>query len=66
MNIFDKYFLKKDNLLKRRIEIDSTLYEKLSELSEEYDASINKMVNVAIIEMIETENVKLYERSDNE
>ena len=62
MNTFDKYFLKKDNLLKRRIEIDNSLYEKLVELAEIYDASINKMVNVAIIEMIKTENVKLYER----
>lgn len=66
LNTFDKYFLKKDNLLKRRIEIDNSLYEKLVELAEIYDASINKMVNVAIIEMIKTENVRLYERSDNE
>lgn len=66
MDIFDKYLLKKDNLLKRRFEIDSTLYEKLSKLTEVYDASINKMVNIAIIEMIETENVKIYERPNSE
>lgn len=66
MGIFDKYLLKKDNLLKRRFEIDSTLYEKLSELTEVYDASINKMVNIAIIEMIKTENVQVYERPDSE
>lgn len=29
MSVFDKYLLKKDNLLKRRIEIDNSLYEKL-------------------------------------
>ena len=29
MNTFDKYLLKKDNLLKRRIEIDNSLYEQL-------------------------------------
>lgn len=66
MNIFDKYLLKKDKLLKRRVEIDSSLYEKLVELTEVYDASINKMVNLAIIELIETENVKIYEKPDNE
>ena len=66
MNIFDKYLLKKDNLLKRRVEIDNTFYEKLVELSNEYDASINKLVNIAIIDMIETENIKLYERPENE
>ena len=66
MSVFDKYLLKKDNLLKRRIEIDNSLYEKLVELSNIYDASVNKLVNIAIINMIETENVELYEKKDNE
>ena len=66
LNILDKYFLKKDKLLKRRIEIDNTLYEKLIELTEVYDASINKIVNVAIIELIKSGNVNVYEKSDNQ
>lgn len=66
MGMFDKYLFKKDRLIKRRIEIDSTLYKKLVELSNEYDASINKLVNIAIIEMIKTENVKVYEKPENE
>ncbi len=66
MNTFDKYLLKKDKLLKRRIEIDSLLYEKLSNLSNIYDASVNKLVNIAIIELLKTENVKIYERPQNE
>ena len=66
MNIFDKYLLKKDNLLKRRVEIDNTFYEKLVELSNEYDASINKLVNIAIIDMINNENIAIYERAENE
>lgn len=66
MKTFDKYLLKKDNLLKRRIEIDSSLYQELAKLTEIYDASINKLVNIAIIEMIETENIKLYERPEHE
>ena len=64
--VFDKYFFKRDNILKRRMEIDSSLYEKLQELSNIYKASINKLVNVAIIEMIETNNVNLYDRADGE
>ena len=60
--LFDKYLLKKDNLLKRRIEIDNSLYEKLVELSNIYDVSINKLVNIAIINLIETENVELYKK----
>ncbi len=66
MSIFEKYFLRKDKLLRRRIEIDNSLYEKLIELSKLYDASINKLVNIAIIEMIKTENVNIYERQNNE
>lgn len=67
MSIFDKYVLKKENILKKRIAIDSLLYEKLMELSNNvYDASINKLVNIAIIDLIKTKNVKLYERPENE
>ncbi len=66
MNIFDKYLLKKDKLLRRRIEIDNSLYEKLVELSKLYDASINKLINIAIIELVESEKVVIYKRADNE
>ena len=67
MSIFDKYVLKKENILKKRIAIDSLLYEKLMELSNNvYDASINKLVNIAIIDLIKTKNVNLYERPEIE
>ena len=66
MNTFDKYLLKKDKLLRRRIEIDNSLYEQLVKLADVYNASINKLVNIAIIEMIKTENVNVYEKPDNE
>ena len=64
--VFDKHFYKRDNILKRRIEIDASLYERLKELSNIYEASINKLVNVAIMEMVENNNVKLYDRPENE
>ena len=64
--VFDKYFLKRDNILKRRIEIDVSLYSKLKELSEIYDASINKLVNVAVIEMVKNNNVNIYDRLETE
>lgn len=66
MSIFDEYLLKKDKLLRRRIEIDCSLYEKLKALAKEYDASINKIVNIAIIDMIEKENINIYKRPENE
>lgn len=66
MTIFDNYLLRKDRLVRRRIEIDNSLYEQLKDLSQIYDASINKLVNIAILDMIKNNNIKLYERPDME
>lgn len=66
MSVFDKYLLNKDKLLRRRVEIDNTLYEKLMELAKQYDTSVNKLVNIAIVELINTENIQIYERPYNE
>lgn len=66
MSVFDKYLLNKDKLLRRRVEIDNTLYEKLTELAKQYDTSINKLVNIAIVELINTENIQIFERPYNE
>ena len=57
MGILEKYLLPKDNILRKKIEIDNTLYEKVEELAKnKYDASVNKIVNIAIIGLIEKEN----------
>ena len=62
MPFFDK-FSKKEQLISRTLEIDESLYIELERLSKTvYDASINKLVNAAIQEIIETENVNLYEK----
>ncbi len=67
MGVFDKYVLKQEKTLRRRIEIDISLYEKLKELSNDvYDASVNKLINVAIIDMIKEDNVEIYTRPDEE
>ena len=44
MSVFDDYFLKKDNLLRRRVEIDSSLYEELENLKSKYGLSIYKLI----------------------
>lgn len=57
---------KKDNMIKEKIirktfSVDDRLYDKLKYLSDNiYDVSINKLVNICIKELIDTENVKLY------
>ena len=66
MGILDRYLLKRDNILRKKVEIDNTLYEEVVELSKIYDASANKIINIAILGLIESENVKLYKKPDNE
>jgi len=67
MSVFNKYLLTKDSSVRRRIEIDVSLYEQLADLaSNVYDASINKLVNIALIELINTEKVEIYKRKDGE
>ena len=66
MSVFDKYLFSKDTGVRRKIEVDATLYEKLDELTNVYDASINKLVNIAIIALISTCDVKIYERRKND
>lgn len=67
MKILDKYLLKKEKTVSKKIDIDNSLYEKLAQIAnKEYDASINKIVNIAILELIETEDVNLYKKKDDE
>lgn len=66
MSVFD-CFPPKENLVKRTVEIDLTLYEKLEYLSQNvYDASINKLINVCIETLIESKNLNLYSKPKNE
>lgn len=66
MSIFSK-FPPKEKLITRTYGIDLSLYEKLNYLSTEiYDASINKLVNACLEELISTKNVLLYSRPKNE
>ncbi len=66
MSIFEDRLWKKDKILRRRIEIDNTLYEGLIKIVEEYDTDISNLVNMAIENLINTEKVELYERAKEE
>lgn len=62
MGAFDR-FCKRENLLKKTIEIDDNLYEKLNELSKNvYQTSTNQLINACIEELLKTRNIKVYER----
>lgn len=60
MSVFDRYY-KKEKLLSRKLDIEEEIYNELEHLSKDvYDASINKLVNSAIEELLKTEKIQLY------
>lgn len=65
MASFDK-FDKKEKIIPRTIEVEDNFYAMLEKLSKEkYDASINKLVNASIEELLKTERIQTYERSSD-
>lgn len=66
MSVLDRFWTK-DEIVQKTIEIESSLYDEIEFLSENvYDASISKIINACIDELIDTENVKLYVKEKNE
>ena len=66
MSVFDRFY-DKDVLVQKTFEIECNLFDRLEFLSENiYDASISKLINACIDELVETENIKLYPKDDNE
>ncbi|MCX8075031.1 MAG: hypothetical protein N2749_05545 [Clostridia bacterium] len=62
MSIFSNLPKKEDKIMLRKtFKIDEIMYERLKYLSDNiYDASINKLVILAIEDLIKTENIKVY------
>ena len=64
MSCFNRFY-KKEELISRTLDIDEELYIELEKLSKDiYDASISKLVNASIEELIRTEEVKIYKRTN--
>ncbi len=60
MTAFDRFY-KKEKIISKKLDIEENAYNELEHLSQEiYDASINKLVNSAIEELLKTEKIKLY------
>ncbi len=65
MSSFNRFY-KREKLISKTLEIDEELYDKLEILSKNvYEASINKLVNAAIEDLIKNENVKFYKNERN-
>ena len=60
MGAFDRFW-KRELLLKKTIEIDDDLYDRINELSKMvYHTSTNQLINGCIEELLKNKNVKLY------
>lgn len=66
MGAFDRFW-KRDNLLKKTIMIDNSLYETLNEIAKnKYQTSTNQLINACIEELIRTKNIKIYAKEKGE
>ena len=64
MSVFDCFY-NKEKLIRKTVEIDNDLYDKLSEiLKGKYNTSVNMLINASIEELIKTENINLYAKED--
>ena len=64
--LFDTVFRKRENKIRRNYEIEDSLYSKLEELAKVYDASVTQLINECLAYLIETENIAIYQKDDNE
>ena len=64
--LFDDIFKKRENKIRRNYEIEDRLYSELEELAKVYDASVTELINACLAHLIETENIVLYQKDDNE
>lgn len=66
MSILDRFW-ERDELIQKTFEIESSLYDQVEHLSNNvYDATISKIINACIDYLIETEDVRLYPKENNE
>ena len=64
MTCFSRFY-KKEKMISRTLDIDENLYLELERLSNDvYDASISKLVNAAIEELIKKEDINIYENKN--
>jgi len=53
---------KRENKYRRNYEIQESLYAQLEYLSEIYDATIPEIINICVDYLIQTQNVRFFER----
>lgn len=66
INIFSRFY-DKDIIVQKTFEIETSLYDRIEFLSENiYDASISKLINACIDDLVKTEDIRIYPKDGNE
>ena len=66
ISVFNRFY-DKDVIIQKTFEIETSLYDKIEFLSENiFDASISKLINACIDDLVETEDIKLYPKDGTE
>lgn len=64
MSCFSRFY-KKEKMISKTLEIDEDLYNELEKLSKNtYDASVSKLVNAAIENLLQTKDIRIYKREN--
>ena len=64
--MLEKYFWKREDKIKRNYDIDDVLFEKMRYATDIYDAGIADIFNACIMELIQNEDVRLYETKESD
>lgn len=66
INVFNKFY-DKDIIVQKTFDIETKLFDRIEFLSENiYDASISKLINACIDDLVDTEDIKLYPKDGTE
>lgn len=58
---FDNVFQRREELIRKSIEIDDTLYSRLEEYAKTYDATISDLVNACVAHLLSSGQLPIYE-----
>ena len=66
MNYLQTRFPKLDKKYRRNYDIEYSLFQELEAITSEYDATVSDLVNTAISYLIDTEDISIYKKPNNE
>ena len=66
MNIIENTFKLREKRIRRIYEIEDNLYNELQNITLKYECNMSDLVNLALRQLIKSENVAIYKKPNNE